>query len=307
MRSPPDDQSVDCLIVGAGPAGLTAGMYLRRFHRSVRIVHDDDSRAKRIPLSHNYPGFPQGIPGHELLARLHTQLKDVGGDITQGRVDEIAASPDGGFRARIGNTEVHCAKVLLATGVVDIEPRVPGIADLRARGLLRQCPICDGFEFTGRRIGVIGTGNHGARETLFLRNYSDDVCLIAGDDLEPQFETELRKRTVRRLPPEVREAAATPEGHVRVVMSDGQVHEFDVLYAALGARPRSTLAAKLGAALDERGGVIVDRHCSTNVPGVYAAGDVVSGLDQIAVAVGHAAIAATSIHNALRDGHEKQA
>src|SRR5438128_1644095 len=122
MGSPPNNPAVDCLVIGAGPAGLTAGMYLRRFHRRVRIVHDDDSRAKRIPLSHNYPGFPQGIPGHELLARLGTQLDNVGGEVTEGRIDDIATSPDGGFRARTGDTELHASTVLLATGVVDIEP-----------------------------------------------------------------------------------------------------------------------------------------------------------------------------------------
>jgi thioredoxin reductase (NADPH) len=274
-------------------------MYLRRFHRDVRIVHDGDSRATRIPRSHNYPGFPDGIPGTELLARLHTQLANVDGAVTQGKVESLEAV-DGGFLARIDGTPVESRNVLLATGVSDVEPRLPGIVALRERGLLRQCPICDGFEFTGRRIGVIGTGAHGARETLFLCNYSRDVCLIAGDPLEAHWEDELRERAVQRLPPEIAEAQPTEDGRVRLVMSDGRSETFDVLYAALGARPRSSLAAGLGARLDAQGGIVVDAHCRTSVTGLFAAGDVVSGLDQIAVAIGHAAIAATAIHNDLR-------
>ena len=291
---------LDCLVIGAGPAGMTAGMYLRRFHRDVRIVHRGDSRALRIPRSHNYPGFPDGIPGTELLARLHTQLSNVGGDVVEGDVESIEAVGDG-FVASIGGDAVEAATVLLATGVVDVEPRLPGIAALRERGLLRQCPICDGFEFTDRRIGVIGAGPHGARETLFLCNYSRQVCFIAGDALDDPWERDLRERNVTRLSTEVVKAAPTSEGAVRLVMGDGATHEFDVLYAALGARPRSALAASLGARLDPQGGIVVDAHCRTSVRGVFAAGDVVSGLDQLAVAVGHAAIAATAIHNDLRE------
>jgi len=290
----------DCLIVGAGPAGLTAGMYLRRFHRDVRIVHDGDSRAARIPCSHNYPGFPDGIPGTELLARLRMQLANVAGAVTQGKVEALEAV-DGGFVARIDGALVQARHVVVATGVVDVEPRLPGIAALRERGLLRQCPICDGFEFTDQRIGVIGTGAHGARETLFLCNYSRDVCLIAGDALESHWEDELRERAVQRLPAEIAEAQPTDDGRVRLVMSDGRSETFDVLYAALGARPRASLAANLGARLDAQGAIVVDAHCRTSVPGLFAAGDVVSGLDQIAVAIGHAAIAATAIHNELRE------
>lgn len=293
------DGGLDCLIVGAGPAGLTAAMYLRRFHRNIRIVHDGQSRAARIPRSHNYPGFPDGIPGPELLERLRTQLRNVEGDVSEATVESITRS-DAGFVARIGDADIQAANVIIATGVVDIEPRLPGIADLRERGLLRQCPICDGFEFTDRRIGVIGTGAHGARESLFLCNYSSQVCLIAGDALEPHLESALQARTVKRLPDEVRAAMPTADGRVRLLMADGQSHDFDVLYAALGAKPRSALARGLGAKLDEQGSIIVDAHCRTDVPGLYAAGDVVSGLDQIAVAIGHAAIAATAIHNDLR-------
>jgi len=300
VSAPDHAKRFDCLIIGAGPAGLTAGMYLRRFHRDVRIVHHGDSRAARIPRSHNYPGFPDGIPGTELLARLRTQLAHVAGEVTEGDVESLEVDQDG-FAARVEGAIVQARRVLLATGVVDVEPTLPGIATLRQRGLLRQCPICDGFEFTDRRIGVIGTGTHGARETLFLCNYSRDVCLIGTDAIEPHWEDELRERSVQRLPAGIAEAQPTEDDRVRLVMSDGRSETFDVLYAALGARPRSSLAARLGARLDAQGSIVVDAHCRTSVPGLFAAGDVVSGLDQIAVAIGHAAIAATAIHNDLRE------
>lgn len=193
---------------------------------------------------------------------------------------------------------------MLATGVVDHEPALPGIPDLRKRGLLRQCPICDGFEFTGRRIGVIGAGAHGAREALFLCNYSDDVTLISLDadrPIDAALDDELRQRNVERLTGEVR-AAQHAAGRVVLEMADGSRPVFDVLYAALGNTPRAGLATMVGAKTDALGAVVVDAHCRTQVPGVYAAGDVVHGLDQLVVAVGQAAIAATAVHNDLTAG-----
>ena len=298
----PARELADCLVIGAGPAGMTAGLYLRRFHRDVAVVGGDDSRAALIPVSHNYPGFPDGIPGTALLERLRRQLAEVDGAVTAGRVEALVHADEGVFAARVGDATLHARTVVMATGILDREPRVPGIADLRQRGLLRQCPICDGYEFTGRRIAVIGAGDHGAREALFLRNYSERVTFIAVDDEhmpDAAAAADLRARAIDVVRGAV--TAATPDGGgVRVELAGGATHSFDVLYAALGATPRAKLAVDLGAAVDDIGALVVDAHCRTTVPGLYAAGDVVHGLDQLAVSVGQAAIAATAIHNELR-------
>lgn len=292
---------VDCLVIGAGPAGMTAGLYLRRFHRRVTVVGGEDSRAARIPVSHNYPGFPEGIPGGVLLSRLRRQLAEVDGSVVAAKVDVLDAV-DGAFEARCGEERLHARTVVMATGMLDREPRVPGIANLRKLGLLRQCPICDGYEFTGRRIGIVGAGDHGAREALFLRHYSDRVTLITVDEehaLAPEAAAQLEQRGIGIVCGEV--VAATPaDAHVRVHFADAVAQDFDVLYAALGALPRSGLARTLGAKTDPLGALVVDAHCRTTVPNLYAAGDVVAGLDQLAVSVGQAAIAATAIHNDLR-------
>jgi thioredoxin reductase (NADPH) len=291
---------VDCLVIGAGPAGMTAGLYLRRFHRDVRVIGGDDSRAALIPVSHNYPGFPDGIPGTALLERLRRQLADVDGEVVPGRVDALLQTDDG-FEARAGADTVRARMVVMATGILDREPRVPGIADLRKRGLLRQCPICDGYEFTGRRIAVVGSGDHGAREALFLRNYSERVTLVTLDDAHRPGDAaaaQLRTRAIGLVCGEM--TAAAPDGAGVRVEVGGTSYLFDVLYAALGATPRAELARDLGAATDDIGALVVDAHCRTTVRGLYAAGDVVHGLDQLSVSVGQAAIAATAVHNDLR-------
>jgi thioredoxin reductase (NADPH) len=273
------DGPVDCVVVGGGPAGLIAAYYLCRFRRTVACFDDGDSRALRIPLSRNFPGFPDGIGGSDLLHRLVHQLDNAGGHVIAGRVSSLDAR-DGGFTVHVGSHSVMARTVLLATGTHDVEPDVEGIAAIRERGLLRQCPVCDGFESSGKRIAVIGKGVHGVREAEFLRTYSTEVTLV----------------DVTAWP---RRVDFRPTG-ILVELADGLQLECDVVYAALGSIPKSSLAAGMGAELDGNGNIVVDEHCRTSITGLYAAGDVVVGLDQLAVAAGHAAIAATAIHNDLR-------
>lgn len=292
---------LDCVVIGGGPAGLTAAIYLRRFRRDVVVIDSGDSRARRIPLSHNYPGFPDGIDGEQLLGRLKRQLANVGGEVTLDAVSALGRADDV-YIATLQETTLRTRTLVLATGIEDREPALPGMADVRSRGLLRQCPICDAYEFTGRRIGVIGRGAHCVREALFLRHYSEQVVVIdvdGGTGLEEAQRRELEANAVRCVVAH-KSAVTLDDADVVLRVRDGADLRFDVLYAAMGCKPRSQLAGDLGVRLDEHGNVIVDPHCQTNAPGVYAAGDVVSALDQIAVATGHAAIAATAIHNRLR-------
>lgn len=296
-----DPTPIDCLIVGAGPAGLTAGLYLRRFHREVRLVDAGQARALWIPRSHNVPGFVDGIPGHELMATLYRQLTDVGGEVVTAEVTSLERVDDG-FVAAYADQRVHARMVLLATGARDREPAVEGMHALRECGLLRQCPVCDGFEFTGQRIGVLGPGRHGAREALFIRHFSPHLTWLSDrddDPPEPDLQARLERQGVQRVSGRVVRASPAEHGGVDVALEDGRALQFDVLYAALGCHPRADLGARLGARLDEGGNLVVDTKCRTTVPGLYAAGDVTGGLDQIVVAAGQAAIAATGIHNHL--------
>jgi thioredoxin reductase (NADPH) len=274
----------DCLIVGAGPAGLTAAIYLQRFLRSICVVDSNESRANKIPLSRNYPGFPEGINGKELLALLRTQLAEVGGAVTRGTVTRLQRTSEGHFSAECADRKVEARTVLLATGVIDVEPDIAGYELVKDSGLIRFCPVCDGYEFTDERVGVIGTGAHGRRECDFIRGFSERVTYVALD----------------AGPKPVR--IACDHGSIGIELADGSSKRFDVVYCALGCKVRSTLALDLGASHDEQNCCIVNAHQETSVEGLFAAGDVVSGLDQLAVAAGQAAIAATAIHNRLRNG-----
>ncbi|MES2536100.1 MAG: NAD(P)/FAD-dependent oxidoreductase [Pseudomonadota bacterium] len=298
-----DDRLLDCLIVGAGPAGLTAAIYLARFRRSIRIIDAGDSRASLIPLSHNYPGFPDGISGGALLERLRVQASRYGATVTAGKVDRLERTSDGYFVARAGEAVLHMKTVILATGVVDIEPDLPGVTDAVRQGYVRHCPICDGFDVIDQKIAVIGHGDHLFREALFLRHYTGDLTVFSlGRDLALS-DGQKRKLTDDGIHMIEEAVAQVCIDHGRIAALrglSGKTHYFDTLYSALGTTVRSALARDLGAQFNQHGDLVVDgRRLQTSIPGLYAAGDVVNGLNQISVATGHAAIAATSIHHYL--------
>jgi len=290
-------ESVDCLIIGGGPAGLLAAVYLGRYCRHVRVVDAGESRAAKIPLSHNYPGF-FGIGGRELLLRLREQAERYGAQLTRGRVTKLRKD-SGKFVASYLDSQVEATFVLLATGLVDHCPPVDGAPADCPSDVIRFCPICDGYEAMDRRVGVLGDLHSGGKKALFLRTYTKDVSLfVAGDskgtdDTRRALEAEL---TIFDAPKRIKLNTAD---QVTIETESGLVQKLDAIYPALGCAVRSELATALGASCSETGTLLVDDHQRTTVQGLYAAGDVVTDLHQLSVAFGHAAVAATDVHNRL--------
>ena len=297
-----DEPSDDCIIVGAGPAGLTAAIYLARYYLGIRLFDCGTSRASWIPTSHNHAGFPEGINGNELLERMRKQAAQYGAVIEPKRVTDLRTN-GAGFIVSCGDEEYRARTVLLATGVVNNRPE--GIDEqlhdeALSRGLLRYCPVCDGYEVTDKRVGVIGTGIHGAAEAQFIRTYTRDVTLISpgGDhDLSDICSAQLDQAGIRRVAGPCG-GYAIENGQISLDTADGRM-AFDSVYPALGSVVRSGLAAKLGAKLTDKDCVVVDDHMETSIPGLFAAGDVVVGLDQISNAMGQAGVASTTIRNHL--------
>ncbi len=293
----------DCAIIGGGPAGLTAALYLARYRRTVLILDANESRANWIATSHNQPAFPDGISGTELLRRMREHTEMYGVSRITARVDTIRPS-EAGYDVMFGG-EVETAKtVLLATGVINRMPTMDEAVhrDVVARGLMRYCPVCDGFEAMDQRIAVLGADRHGAAEALFIRNYSQNVTLLPARQIDLDAS---QRRQLAAAGVEVVDRAVTSievVGDKIVTMVDGPQgrYQFDTLYPALGSTANSGLVRAIGAGVSEMGCLATDQHQMTTLDGIYAAGDVVEGLDQIAVAAGQAAVAATAIHNRLR-------
>jgi len=289
---------MDCLIIGAGPAGLTAATYLARFKRRVSIVDAGSSRARYIPVSHNVPGFPFGIAGTELLAKLRAQAEQFGVTVESARIERIERD-DREFVAHASQKQWRARRILLATGVVDEQPRIDGLDDAIERGIVRICAICDGFEAQDHRIAVYGPMEQAVRHATFLRTFSRSVTAVS---TKAESDTERLHALAAESGIEIRanpRQLALDETGCEFVFDDEAVERFDTVYPVLGAKGQTQLAVELGARVDATGELVVDRHMQTTVEHLYAAGDVVSGLNQVSVAVGHAAIAATAIHNSL--------
>lgn len=174
------EKAYDCLIIGGGPAGLTAAIYCARFLLKTLVIDAGGGRARMIPRTHNHAGFPGGIGGRDLVERIAVQAIDNGARIKRGKVETLIRK-DRLFEAR-SRTGMYCARtVIIATGITDRRPAMSSaLHDAAvAASLLRYCPICDGFEMVDKTVAVIGTGTHGAREADFLRSYTRHVSLIA--------------------------------------------------------------------------------------------------------------------------------
>jgi thioredoxin reductase (NADPH) len=294
LRPMPD---LDCLIIGGGPAGLTAAIYLARYRRHVAVFDSGESRAALIPESHNYPGFPGGISGQHFLTSLASQAADYGVAVRESAVKALVRTYPG-FRAVHDTGEIAARFVLLATGIVDKQPQMHELNTAVSDGLVRYCPVCDAYEAIDKKIAVFGPHADAASKAKFLRGYSADVTWLrprgsrgSAKDLKLMAEAGI---SVVNLVDELKPTQTGIQA-----FADGFMHTFDLVYPALGCDVRSQIASHLGAKVTDVGCLKVDAYQRTTVDGLYAAGDVVSDLHQIAVATGHAAIAATHIHKSL--------
>lgn len=291
----------DVIIVGAGPAGLTAATYLGRFRRKVLMLDGGRSRADWIPESHNTPGFPQGVGGQRLLAGMSEQAALYGAERRAARATTLVREADG-FTLHLDadGGAVRARFVLLATGVVDRLPALDDIEPAIRSARVRMCPICDAYEAIDQKIAVLGEGDLGAREAAFLTTYSPQVTLLhLGERSALSDRRALTEHGVEVLPVNLTQISLAHQA-VTLRQASAPPRTFDCLYLALGCEMQSRLAVQWGAAHDADGNLMVNAHQQTSLEGLYAAGDVVRGLNQIAVATAEAAIAATDIHKRLR-------
>jgi thioredoxin reductase (NADPH) len=249
------EMDYDCLVIGGGPAGLTAAIYLVRYHLSLKVIDAGKSRANWIPCTHNHAGFPGGINGKELLARMREQAQMYGASIETARVTRIDRI-DGGFMAEWGSGSVTARKVLLATGITNRRP--PMDEDLHdealSQGLIRYCPICDGYEVTDKKVGVIGSGSHGVAEAVFLRGFTDDITLIAPDrahDLGEEERAKMKEFGIDCVDGPC-QAVAAVDKCITIATPYGE-HVFDSVYPALGSDTHTELAQQVGAEIAEDG------------------------------------------------------
>lgn len=290
------EATLDVIVIGGGPAGLTAAIYLGRLHRACTVLDAGRSRARWIPESNNCPGFPQGISGDALLARLREQARSFRAEFEAATVASLDRDADGRFTVASDDGRRWRARaVMLATGLADRLPELDGVEDAVACGALRLCPVCDAYEASDSAIGIHGPWEAVVSHARFLRGYTANLTLLPTDAAGDVADLEGVDARILPAGGELRF-----DGERCGYAVDGDTHWFDTVYPFLGCSTSAGLARQAGVALTESGEIPVDGHQQAGgVPGLYAIGDVVSGLNQISVAVGQAAIAALHAHGQL--------
>ena len=284
----------DCLIVGAGAAGLSGALVLGRARHDVLVV--DAGRQSNRP-AHAIGGLlaQDGTAPIELYAAGREQLAGYPSvTLREGEVAAIDATGDGTFRALLdGGGEIAARRVLLATGMQYTPPDLPGVAE-RWGNTVFHCPFCHGWEVRDGALAVLEDGAGAVLRTLLLRGWSDDVVLLSSD-VDPEGRAKLAAAGV---PIDEREVAGVRDA-ATVVFADGSELARDAVMVAAPMAQRSTLAADLGLDLSPVGTIVVDDHGQTSLPGVFAAGDVAGQVQMVSVAIGDGGRVAAQVRFSL--------
>ena len=306
------EQLYDCIVVGAGPAGLSASLFLARYRRRVLTFHHNSPRNL---YSHGVHGFlgHDGIMPEELLARGRDEVTKYGGLIIEGCVTRVKKIAEEHFRVSVGDEEgkdeenvrsFEARRVLLATGLRDLTPDCPGFADFYGM-TLHHCPDCDGYEVSNKRVAVLSCGREAVGFTLGMLTWTDKLTLLTDDD-KGNISDEHRAKLARFNISIINQRIARLEGNTetkcieRVRFDDGESLECDALFFNLGTEMSGDLHEQLGCKLDEECGLVwVDDEQQTSVEGVYAAGDITPHSQLAVVAAAEGAMAAIHIHKSL--------
>ncbi len=290
----------DVVIVGAGPAGLSAALVLGRCLRKVVVVDDERPRNYAAVASHGF--FTRdGIPPQELRRLGRAQLRPYGVRLLRERAVKARKLANGTFQIRLqGGARLLGRRMLVATGLRDRLPEIPGFKALYGRGV-HHCPYCDGWEVRGRQLASLGSGAAAAEEALALKTWSDSVVLLTHGPprLSPALLARLGRNGIRVHPERVLRLEARDGRLARVVLEGGPL-EVDALFFQPRPEQRCVIASDLGCLFNRHGTIKTGRREETNVEGLFAAGDASRDLQQISVAVAEGAKAAIALNRSLR-------
>jgi thioredoxin reductase (NADPH) len=295
-------QIYDCIIIGGGPAGLSASIYLGRAMRSVLILDGAQGRTTWNQLNENYLGFPNGIRAADLVRRGRRQAERFGVEFEECEVRQVERqSKDSTFQIVVnagqGDTERRARTIIFATGVTDVWPSFPNVKRYVGKSLF-WCLACDGFRTCGKRVVVLGNSDEAATTALQMLNYTRHVTFLCADDqndISSLKQAQLKDHDIPLCYGRILQVEGKGGQLSALHLEGGLRLELDCLFSLMGQVPNSQLAARLGVHLSDRGCIRVDEEQMTNMSGIFAAGDVTNlPAQQVASAVHQGAIAATS-------------
>ncbi len=282
----------DTIIIGKGPAGISAALYIVRAGYRTLVIGSGRGSLERAELIDNYYGFSEPQNGAALVDNGISQARRIGAEILDAEVTGISIGE--GFSVKTADAEYTTRTVLLATGKQRHHLKLPGFDILRGKGI-SFCATCDGFFYRKKTLALVGSGEFAASELEELRNFTDDITIFTNgaEITSSNFPQELKRVT------EPITSFNGTEKLESLTTADGRVWPTDGVFVALGTAGAADFAAKLG--LELRGqDIVVNHEYSTNLPGIWAAGDCIGGYLQVAKAVADGALAAKNMIASLR-------
>ena len=302
----------DCAIVGGGPAGLSAALYLGRMRRKVIIIDDRKGRSTWHQVNRNYLGFPDGVHATALRELGDEQAKRYGADFLDARATGVSYEGEDAARVfTVSTTEgpVQARTLILATGVSDHFPEFDGSEECIGKSMF-WCIICDGFEAIDKRVVVLGNDDHAAALALQLLVFTEDVILVTGgkeSELTPERIAALKEHGITYYEKSCEVYTCSELGSLASIRLDnGSTLELDLLFVSQRTEPNTHLAKELNIMVSHTGYIRADTEQCTNVAGVYAAGDVTRlHSHQVTSAVHEGGMAASAVNYYLYEDWQK--
>ncbi len=275
---------VDVVIIGAGPAGISAALYAKRANKNVLVIYNGESNLEKAEKIDNYYGFENGITGKELYEAGIRQAKNLGVEVKEEEVLNLELTLDG-FAVKTVDNVYEAKTCIIATGNKKLRPNIDGILEFEGKGV-SYCAICDGFFYRKKNVVVIGNGKFAVSEAKDLENVVGNVKILTnGENMATDTYFEVVNKKISKI--------VGDEKVKFIEFTDGTTLETDGVFVALGEAGGSDFAKKLGVVLD-KDNIKVDENMATNINGLYSCGNTNGGLLQVCKAVHEGAVAGLS-------------
>lgn len=266
----------DVIVIGSGPAGITAAIYAKRRNLSILVISKGNGALQKAEKIDNYYGFENGISGKELYENGIKQAKNLGIDFIEDEVINIEYINQ--FTVETVNSKYEAKAVILATGVSRNIPNIKGIKEFEGKGV-SYCAVCDSFFYKGKDVAVLGDGNYAIHEFETLKPIASSVTILTNGNAM----IENRNSSIEVNNKKIREFRGDTKLE-EVEFEDNTIQNLNGVFIAMGTASSSDLARKIGARI-ENNNIIVNENMETTVPGLFACGDCTGGLLQISKAV----------------------
>ena len=275
----------DCIIVGAGPAGISASLYLARANKKVLVLYYNEAQVEKARKIDNYYGFEEGISGSDLYYNGIKQAINLGVDVLQEEVLDIKVDMDMHYQVHTLHNTYASKTIIIATGNKKLKPDIKGIDEFEGKGI-SYCAICDGFFYRNKRLAVIGSSQYAISEANELKNITDDIIILSnGNKMEIKPDFNINEKKIQAIHGDVKVRS--------IEFEDGTSLDIDGIFIALGSAGGIDFAKKLGLMINNDK-IIVDEDMNTNINGIFACGNITGGLLQVSKAVYEGSLAGLS-------------